>query len=145
MMVEDISILKREDRIHKLVLSAALKQSIMAQYQSTENGLTDSEIYDIMSKIEHRIYYITESPNFEFAETNSRHIPKNGKHVKCDTMIFKLDDFLKATKDKYFIFYNIWSQVDANTNHKIILIRGSFQEDPAAIREIKRNGTLDEK
>lgn len=137
-VVKNISGLTREDRIHALVLSAALKQSVLAQYQSTNSGLTDEEVYDIISKIEHRIYYITDAPFFEFNNNNG-----SIKSISCSTMLFKVEEFLDASKDKYFIFYNIWGQEDISQK-KNIMIRGSFQEDPAAIREIKINNILDE-
>jgi hypothetical protein len=141
MPVKNISGLTREERIHRIVLSAALKQSVVAQYQSTIGGLTDEEIYEIISKIEHRIHYITEAPSFEFIDNGKT------KQVSCMTMLFKLDDFLNVSKDKYFIFYNIWGQENVSLNlttSKSIMIRGSFQDDPAAIRDIKINNILGE-
>ncbi len=138
--------LSKEERIQRLILEVSRKHSLLNQIQSfspSETGiLTEDEIYYILSKVEHRIYFITDSPTFEF----------ESKALTCSTMKFDnisdlIDGVLKMTENDYFIFYNVWLEESHHHSYPTssttrYVIRGNFQKDHIEIRNNKIDEVL---
>ena len=71
----DINNLKREDKIHRLILDVSKKHQIISQYQQP-SILTDDELYVLFNEIVDDIYQITEMPKFEILEK----VFEDGRH-----------------------------------------------------------------
>ena len=124
--------LTREERIHELLKTQTNKSNGFNQFIQNPDDFTNDELLDLFSKIESRTYYISESPNFDF----------NGTPYHTETMKFTdVDDivkFLTNNPDKYFIYYSIFkSTLTQPNNHRDLMLRGKFLEDPAYIRNEK--------
>jgi len=141
----DIRGKSREERIHKLVLETSLRHSVLGQYHSPD-VMTDEEIYEIFSKIEHRIYYTIDSPKFEMNEVIGNKLMT--KTMTCGTMMAKdtqgIIDIILMNSDKYFIYYNLWTATPDPFNTRQYYIRGVFVDDPIIKRDNKINIVLGE-
>jgi hypothetical protein len=151
--MNDIRGFSPEEKVHKLVLETSLRHSVLGQYQKPSGEITDDELYEIFSRIGHRIYYTTDMPNFEMVilEKSSTGGSVKSKHMSVSTLqspsIDNLVDIvLKECEHKYYIFYNIEAVDNNNTSApgKYYRIRGAFYEDPAAIRDSKIKKILGE-
>lgn len=139
----DIRGLSTEERVHKLVLETSLRHSVLGQYQQPTGVLTDNDLYEIFSKIEHRTYYTVDMPRFEIMEVIDGEVMT--KSIACCTIegvsIEELvNQVLMNGSDKYFIYYNI-SLSSLNNKYSI---RGAFIDDPVIKRDNKINIVLGE-
>ena len=131
-MLINLQTLNREERIYELLKTQTNKSNGFNQFIQNPDDFTNDELLDLFSKIESRTYYISEAPNFEF----------NGSTYFTDTMKFtNVDEIFKSlidNPDKYFIYYSIFkSPLTQPNNHRDLMLRGKFLEDPAYIRNEK--------
>jgi hypothetical protein len=131
-MLINLQTLTREERIYELLKTQTNKSNGFNQFIQNPDDFTNDELLDLFSKIESRTYYISEAPNFEF----------NGSSHHTNTMKFtNVDDIVKdmnSNPDKYFIYYSIFkSPLTQPNNHRDLMLRGKFIEDPAYIRNQK--------
>jgi hypothetical protein len=131
-MLINLQTLTREERMYQLVLTQTNKSNGFNQFIQNPDDFTNEELLELFSKIESRIYYISEAPNFDF----------NGSNYQSETMKFTdVDDIVNSfTKnpDKYFIYYSIFKSPTVQPNtHRDLMLRGKFLEDPAYIRNEK--------
>jgi hypothetical protein len=137
-MLINLQTLTREERIYELLKTQTNKSNGFNQFKPSSAkfiqnpDVTNYELLDLFSKIESRTYYISEAPNFEF----------NGSSHHTNTMKFtNVDDIVKdmnSNPDKYFIYYSIFkSPLTQPNNHRDLMLRGKFIEDPAYIRNQK--------
>jgi hypothetical protein len=131
-MLINLQTLTREERIYELLKTQTNKSNGFNQFIQNPDDFTNDELLDLFSKIESRTYYISEAPNFEF----------NGSSHHTNTMKFtNVDDIVKdmnSHPDKYFIYYSIFkSPLTQPNNHRDLMLRGKFIEDPAYIRNQK--------
>lgn len=145
-MMDDIRGLSSDERVHKLVLETSLRHSVLGQYQQPTGLITDNDLYDIFSKIEHRTYYTVDMPKFEIVDVLDGQIVTTYK--SCETIV--ADDIetlantiLTNAEEKYFIYYNI-SLAEMVPGRKQYSIRGVFMDDPAMKRDKKINIILGE-
>lgn len=127
-----------EEKVHKLVLETALRHSVLAQYQQPV-VLTEEELHEIFSKIEHRVYYTVEAPTFDLTEIVNNKVTT--RMVSCGTMASDtiqglVDIILDNSKDKYFIYYTV--SVSELSGVRQYSIRGAFFDDPI----MKRDNTI---
>lgn len=131
-MLINLQTLTREERIYELLKTQTNKSNGFNQFVQNPDDFTNDELLDFFSKIESRTYYISEAPNFEL----------NGSSHATDTMKFtNVDEIFKSLNDnpdKYFIYYSIFkSPLTQPNNHRDLMLRGKFLEDPAYIRNQK--------
>jgi len=137
----DINNLKREDKIHRLILDVSKKHQIISQYQQP-SILTDDELYVLFNEIVDDIYQITEMPKFEILEK----VFEDGRHklmarsisclsIKTDSIESLVQEVKKMTEDKYCIFYNIEKYKEYGIQEKTFYhFRSAFNQDKARKR-----------
>jgi hypothetical protein len=113
----------------------------MSPFQSI---IETSTLIQIVESIEDRIYFISESPSFEFKGRNW-----TCQECKCNT----IEDF-KSLMDnhpnEFYILYNILltpgvvSNASGISQNQSYMIRGIFVEDPSFKREQIINQILNE-
>ena len=138
--------LSKEERIQRLILETALRSQSNFQSPEASGLVPESDLYDIFSGIESRIYYTCDSPMFFVDPSFTGPILSSDfKTLNVNTMYGPnktgLINSILDKKDCYYIFYNIWQQ---ETNPVSYMIRGLFLEDPIVIRENKINKVLGE-
>jgi hypothetical protein len=110
-------------------------------FQSLIESLT---LIQIVESIEDRIYFISESPSFEFNGRNW-----TCQQHQCDT----IEDFrilMDNHPNEFFVIYNIMltngivSNAPGISQNQSYMIRGVFVEDPSVKREQIINQILDE-
>lgn len=131
--ITDIKSLSKEERIQKIISDMANRP--------TTGLITNDEVYYILSKIESRIYYITDSPVFEFESAVIACTT-----ITYDTITDLIDGLLSLTEINYFIFYNIQVTESVKHPHPTSItrysIRGYFRKDAIEIRNRKINEIL---
>lgn len=131
-MLINLQTLTREERIFELLKTQTNKSNGFNQFVQNPDDFTNDELLDLFSKIESRTYYISEAPNFEF--NGSTHFTDTMKFTNVDEIFKSLND----NPDKYFIYYSIFkSPLTQPNNHRDLMLRGKFLEDPAYIRNEK--------
>jgi hypothetical protein len=140
--MNDIRGLSSEERVHKLVLETSLRHSVLGQYHQESGVMTDEDLHEIFSKIEHRTYYTTDMPTFEIVEIINNRV--SSKMMQCGTIVGRtkeelIDYVLKNAEDKYFIYYH--TSLNENADYSI---RGVFVDDPVMKRDQKINTILGE-
>jgi hypothetical protein len=132
-----ISQLTKEQRVKEICQDIDNKSINSLSFSPTQTIIDPSTLTQIIESIEDRIYFISESPSFEFE--GRRYTCPN---YKCD----KIEDFkslMDNNSDSFFIIYNI-TDISFNPVSSYI-IRGVFLEDPLIKREKIINQILDEK
>ncbi len=132
-----ISQLTKEQRVKEICQDIDNKSINSLSFSPTQTIINPSTLTQIIESIEDRVYFISESPSFEFEGRN--HTCPN---YKCD----KIEDFkslMDNNSDSFFIIYNI-TDISLNTVPSYI-IRGVFLEDLLIKREKIINQILDEK
>ena len=133
-----ISQLTKEQRVKEIITE--INKKPQSPFQSVIETLT---LIQIVESIEDRIYFISESPSFEFNGRNW-----TCQHYKCDT----IEDF-KSLMDnhpnEFFVIYNIMftgvvSNAPGISQNQSYMIRGIFIEDPLIKREQIINQILNE-
>ena len=137
-----VSHLTKEERIKEILLDINKKsQNPIIMVQSF---IKKSTLNKIVESIEDRIYFISESPSFDF----------NGRNWTCHHIyVVTIEDF-KSLMDnhpnEFFVIYNIMltngiiSNAPGISQNQSYMIRGVFIEDPSIKREQIINQILNE-
>ena len=148
-MILKISQLSKEERVKKIYQDINSKSINTISFSSSQPIIEPSTMIQIIESVEDRVYFISESPAFEF---NGRNY--TSQQYKCDTV----EDFkilMNNNFNDFFILYNIMMTNGGETS-KIIpnapgisqnqsyMIRGVFVKDPLVRREQIINQILDE-
>lgn len=138
--------LDREQRIKEIVSNLLSKDSMASTFSTFHTKLDISEIFPIIQSIEDRIYYISESPSFEF----------NGRNFATATYnCYSIDDFKSLMDNNPYDFFIIYSlqispmvvttpYVPSVSKPQSYNLRGCFVNDPSAMRNKIINKILDE-
>ena len=143
-MILQVSQLSKEERVKKIYQDVNSKSINTMSFSPTQPIIEPSVMIQIIESIEDRIYFISESPAFEFKGRNY-----TCQQYKCDTV----EDF-KSLMDKhsneFYIIYSIMltpgviSNVSGISQNQSYMIRGIFVEDPLIKREQIINQILNE-
>ena len=139
-----ISQLTKEQRVKEIITEINKKTSNSMNFTPFQSLIEPLTLIQIVESIEDRIYFISESPSFEFKGKNWI-----CQQYKCDT----IEDF-KSLMDnhpnEFYILYNIMltngviSNAPGISQNQSYMIRGIFIEDPLIKREQIINQILDE-
>jgi hypothetical protein len=143
-MILQVSQLSKEERVKKIYQDVNSKSINTMSFSPTQPIIEPSVMIQIIESIEDRIYFISESPAFEFKGRNY-----TCQQYKCDTV----EDF-KSLMDKhsneFYIIYSIMltpgviSNASGISQNQSYMIRGIFVEDPLIKREQIINQILNE-
>ena len=143
-MILQVSQLSKEERVKKIYQDVNSKSINTMSFSPTQPIIEPSVMIQIIESIEDRIYFISESPAFEFRGRNY-----TCQQYKCDTV----EDF-KSLMDKhsneFYIIYSIMltpgviSNASGISQNQSYMIRGIFVEDPLIKREQIINQILNE-
>ena len=141
-----ISQLTKEQRVKEIITAINKKTAIYMSFssQSFHSTIEPSTLIQIVESIEDRIYFISESPSFEFKGRNW-----TCQECKCNT----IEDFkilMDNHPNEFYILYNIMlspgvvSNAPGISQNQSYMIRGVFVEDPSFKREQIINQILNE-
>lgn len=139
-----VSQLSKEERVKEIYMEVNKKMGNSMTFLPTQPIIEPSTLIQIIESIEDRIYFISESPTFEFRGRNYI-----CQQCKCDT----IEDFkylMDSHKNEFYILYNIMitngaiSNAPGITQNQSYMIRGVFMEDPLIKREQIINQVLGE-
>jgi len=135
-MTLQVSQLSKEERVKKIYEDINSKSINFISFSPTQPIIEPSTMIQIIESIEDRIYFISESPSFEFNGRNW-----TCQQYKCDTVEdFKL--LMDDHSNEFYILYNI--MLTGIPQSQSYMIRGVFVEDPSVKREQIINQVLDE-
>jgi hypothetical protein len=135
-MTLQVSQLSKEERVKKIYEDINSKSINFISFSPTQPIIEPSTMIQIIESIEDRIYFISESPSFEFNGRNW-----TCQQYKCDTVEdFKL--LMDDHSNEFYILYNI--MLTGISQSQSYMIRGVFVEDPSVKREQIINQVLDE-
>jgi len=139
-----VSQLSKEERVKEICMEVNKKMGNSMTFSQSLTTIEPSTLIKIIESIEDRIYFISESPSFEFKGRNF-----TCQQYKCDT----IEDF-KSLMDnhpnEFYIIYSIMlnpgviSNAPGITQNQSYMIRGIFVEDPLIKREKIINQVLGE-
>ena len=139
-----VSQLSKEERVKEIITEIHKKTANSMSMSPFQSIIESSTLIQIVESIEDRIYFISESPSFEFKGRNY-----TCQQYKCDT----IEDFnylMDDHKSEFYILYNIMitngaiSNAPGITQNQSYMIRGVFMEDPLIKREQIINQVLGE-
>lgn len=139
-----VSQLSKEERVKEIITEIHKKTANSMSMSPFQSIIEPSTLIQIVESIEDRIYFISESPSFEFKGRNY-----TCQQYKCDT----IEDFnylMDDHKSEFYILYNIMitngaiSNAPGITQNQSYMIRGVFMEDPLIKREQIINQVLGE-
>lgn len=139
-----VSQLSKEERVDEILMSINKKTANTMSFSPFQSIIEPSNLVKIIDSIEDRVYFISESPSFEFKGRNYTCMS-----YKCDT----IEDFkilMDNNPNDFFILYNIMMTNGAVSNapgisqNQSYMIRGVFVEDPSIKREQIINQVLGE-
>lgn len=139
-----VSQLTKEERVKEIYMEVNKKMGNSMTFSPTQPIIEPSTLIQIIESIEDRIYFISESPSFDFKGRNY-----TCKQFKCDT----IEDFkflMDGYPNEFFILYNIMltngviSNAPGISQNQSYMIRGVFVEDPLIKREQIINQILNE-
>ena len=139
-----VSQLNKEERVKEIIDGIHKKTSQSMSFAPFQSVIEPSTLIQIVESIEDRVYFISESPSFEFKGRNW-----TCQQYKCNSIEdFKIlmDDHL----NEFFVIYNIMltntvvSNAPGISQNQSYMIRGVFIEDPLIKREQIINKILDE-
>jgi hypothetical protein len=139
-----VSQLSKEERVKEILTEIHKKTTNAMSFAPFQSIIEPSNLVKIIDSIEDRVYFISESPSFEF----------NGRsyacvQYKCDTV----EDFkslMDNHQSEFFILYNIMitngvvSNAPGISQNQSYMIRGVFIQDPSIKREQIINQILNE-
>ena len=131
-----ISQLSKSQRVKEICQDIDNKSINSLSFSPTQTIIDTPDLIQIIESIEDRIYFISESPSFEFEGRNY-----TCPNYKCD----KIEDFkslMDNNSESFFIIYNI-TDISLNAISSYI-IRGVFVEDLLIKRDKIINQILDE-
>jgi len=140
-----VSHLSKEERVKEIYMEVNKKTANTMSFTPFQSIIEPSTLTQIIESIEDRVYFISESPAFEF---NGRNY--TCQQYKCNTV----EDFkilMDNNPDDFFILYNIMitnsvvSNAPGVSQNQSYMIRGIFVEDPSIKREQIINQVLGEK
>jgi hypothetical protein len=143
-MILQVSQLSKEERVKKIYQDINSKSINSMSFSPTQPIIQPSTMIQIIESIEDRIYFISESPAFEFKGRNY-----TCSQYKCDTV----EDFkilMDNNSNDFFILYNIMmtngviSNAPGISQNQSYMIRGVFVQDPSIKREQIINQVLGE-
>lgn len=139
-----VSHLTKEERVEEILMSINKKTANSMSFSPFQSVIEPSILLEIVDSIEDRVYFISESPAFEFKGKNH-----TCSSYKCDTIgDFKI--LMSNNPNNFFILYNIMitngvvSNAPGISQNQSYMIRGVFVEDPLIKREQIINQILDE-
>ncbi len=135
-MTLQVSQLSKEERVKMIYMEIVKKMNNSIVFSQSLTTIEPSTLIQIIESIEDRIYFISESPSFEFNGRNW-----TCQQYKCDTV----EDFKSLMNDhsnEFYILYNI--MLTGIPQSQSYMIRGVFVEDPSVKREQIINQVLDE-
>jgi hypothetical protein len=139
-----ISQLTKDQRVKEIITEINKKTSNSMNFTPFQSVIEPSTLIQIVESIEDRIYFISESPSFEFKGIN-----RTCQQCKCD----KIEDFkllMDNHPNEFFVLYNIMlspgiiSNAPGISQNQSYMIRGIFIEDPLFKREQIINQILNE-
>jgi hypothetical protein len=139
-----VSQLSKKERVKEIITEINNKTSQSMSFSPFQSVIEPSILIQIVESIEDRIYFISESPSFEFKGRNW-----TCQQFKCDT----IEDFkslMDGYSNEFFILYNIMitngvvSNAPGTSQNQSYMIRGVFVEDPSIKREQIINQVLGE-
>ena len=139
-----VSQLSKEERVREIISEINKKTANSMSMSPFQSVIEPSTLIQIIESIEDRIYFISESPSFEFKGRNW-----TCQQYKCDT----IEDFkylMDGHEGEFYILYNIMitngviSNAPGITQNQSYMIRGVFMEDPLIKREQIINQVLGE-
>ena len=139
-----VSQLSKEERVKEIYQDINSKSINTMSFTPTQPIIEPSTMIQIIESIEDRIYFISESPSFEFKGRNY-----TCAQYKCNTV----EDFKTLMDDhsnEFYIIYNImltnsiFSNAPGISQNQSYMIRGVFVEDPLIKREQIINQILNE-
>lgn len=139
-----VSQLSKEERVREIISEINKKTANSMSMSPFQSVIEPSTLIQIVESIEDRIYFISESPSFEFKGRNW-----TCQQYKCDT----IEDFkylMDGHEGEFYILYNIMitngviSNAPGITQNQSYMIRGVFMEDPLIKREQIINQVLGE-
>lgn len=139
-----VSQLSKEERVKEITTEIHKKTANSMSMSPFQSIIEPSTLIQIVESIEDRIYFISESPSFEFKGRNY-----TCQQYKCDT----IEDFkylMDSHKNEFYILYNIMitngviSNAPGISQSQSYMIRGIFVEDPLIKREQIINQVLGE-
>jgi hypothetical protein len=143
-MILQVSQLSKEERVKKIYQDVNSKSINTMSFTPTQPIIQPSTMIQIIESIEDRVYFISESPSFEFKGRNY-----TCSQYKCDTV----EDFkilMDNNFNDFFILYNIMmtngviSNAPGISQNQSYMIRGVFVQDPSIKREQIINQILNE-
>ena len=139
-----VSHLTKEERVEEILMSINKKTANSMNFSPFQSVIEPSILVEMIDSIEDRVYFISESPAFEFKGRNYTCLS-----YKCDTIgDFKI--LMSNNPNDFFVLYNIMttngvvSNAPGISQNQSYMIRGVFVEDPLIKREQIINQILDE-
>jgi len=139
-----ISQLTKDQRVKEIITEINKKTSNSMSFTPFQSLIEPLTLIQIVESIEDRIYFISESPSFEFNGRNW-----TCQQYKCDT-IEDFKSFMDNHPSEVFVIYNIMltngvvSNAPGISQNQSYMIRGIFVEDPSFKREQIINQILNE-
>jgi hypothetical protein len=139
-----VSQLSKEERVKEIYMEVNKKMGNSMTFLPTQSIIEPSTLIQIIESIEDRIYFISESPAFEFRGRNY-----TCQQCKCDT----IEDFkslMNTHSNEFYILYSIMlnpgviSNAPGVSQNQSYMIRGVFVQDPSVKREQIINQILNE-
>jgi len=139
-----VSQLSKEERVKEIYMEVSKKTANTMSFTPFQSIIEPSILTQIIESIEDRVYFISESPSFEFKSRNY-----TCQQYKCDTV----EDFkilMDNNSSDFFILYNIMmtngvvSNAPGISQNTSYMIRGVFIQDPLIKREQIINQVLGE-
>jgi hypothetical protein len=139
-----VSQLNKEERVKEIYMEIVKKMNNSMTFSQSLTTIEPSALIRIIESIEDRVYFISESPSFEFKGINY-----TCQQCKCDT----IEDFkslMNAHSNEFYIIYSIMlnpgviSNAPGVSQNQSYMIRGVFVQDPLVKREQIINQILGE-
>lgn len=136
----EVSQLTKDQRVKEIFKDIDNKSINFLKFSPTASVIDPSDLIQIVESVEDRIYFISDSPSFEFEGVNYTCLNYTCNGIKD----FKL--LMDNNSDHFFIIYNIILTTDTQTKNRVpYMIRGVFVEDPLIKRDKIISQILDEK
>jgi hypothetical protein len=139
-----VSHLTREERVKEIYMDVNKKTANTMFFSPFQSVIEPSTLIQIIESIEDRVYFISESPAFEFKGRNYTCL-----QYKCDT-VGDFNILMSNNPNDFFILYNIMmtngsiSNAPGVSQNQSYMIRGIFVQDPLIKRENIINQILNE-
>jgi hypothetical protein len=139
-----VSQLSKEERVKEIHMEVSKKTANSMTFTPSQSTIEPSTMIQIIESIEDRVYFISESPAFDFKGRIY-----TCQQYKCDT----IEDFkilMDNNSSDFFILYNIMmtngvvSNAPGISQNQSYMIRGVFIQDPSVKREQIINQVLGE-